>query len=95
MLRIREKMTNAEFWKIVKEISWDKYPDFDSRKLMLKGKYPLEVMDTFRDKYHEMAKLLEDAIDAFGEKNAHNLDKLPYGGDDSFSDMRRNQDEKQ
>ena len=49
MLRILEKMTNAEFWK----------------------------------------------IDAFGEKNAHNLDKLPYGGDDSFSDMRRNQDEKQ
>lgn len=76
----------SKTWKIIEEIGWGtKTTDYKAIKNKLMRTYSPEDMKKFYDSVSALTNRLSKAVDAYTEENKrHNL---PYGGDDSYSDM--------
>lgn len=73
-------------WKLIKDIGWStKTTDYDKVEKELLSKYSLDEMLEIRDKIGALFRRLALATDSYLEK--HKNHSLPFGGDDSFSDM--------
>lgn len=82
--------SESKTWSLIEEIGWGtKTTDYKAVKKKLMSEYTLEEMQGFREKVNYFYNRVSDAVD----KYVHDLrdeggdHDLPYGGDDSYSDM--------
>lgn len=84
--------SDSKAWELVDEIGWGtKTTDYKKIKEKLMSEYGMEEMDGFNEwlesKCNRLAKAIREYVEEYSDSGNWEEPDLPYGGDDSFSDM--------